>query len=218
MMAGQVRLRPSPYGYPIGVEDNQSSSHSIVAVFQNEAQAERVAADLASAGIGRDAVRIGDERDHITSLRSEMRHELNRSAPTHRAGAFAVVAGTIIGALVGLPFALIPMDDLSWWARVLLTCGIGALAGAAIGFVAGGSLAMRGPGDELAAQRGVTLTVVGDIDTARPLILAQRPLRLDVVDASHLPVEVVPDDDEPPEPLGRLQQNVRADDYRRGQS
>jgi hypothetical protein len=190
----------------------------MVAVFRDQVQAERVAADLARAGFRRDAIRIGEERDYVTSVRSEMRNELNRSAPTHRAGTFAVVLGAVIGALVGLPFAVIPMDDLAWWARLLLTCGIGALAGSAVGFVAGGSLAMRGPGDEMAAQRGVTLTVLGDVDAARPLVLAHRPLRLDLVESGHLPVEVVADDGERVDPVGRLQQNVRADDYRRSES
>jgi hypothetical protein len=190
----------------------------MVAVFRDEAQAERVAAALVGAGVRRDAIRIGEEHDYVTSVRSEMRNELNRSAPTHRAGTFAVVLGAVIGALVGLPFAFIPMDDLAWWARLLLTCGVGALAGSAVGFVAGGSLSMRGPGDETAAQRGVTLTVVGDVDAARPLLLAHAPLRLDLVESGHLPVEVVPDDGERVDPVGRLQQNVRADDYRRTES
>ena len=85
------------------------------------------------------------------------------------------------------PFALIPMDDLASWARLLVTCGIGALAGAIVGLVAGGSLALGGPAHEVAAQRGVTLAVEDDVDRAG---------------ASSWP-------------CGRLEQNLWADDYRR---
>jgi hypothetical protein len=56
---------------------------------------------LVGAGVSRDAIRIGEERDYVTAVRSEMQNELNRSASTHRAGALAVVLGAVIGALAG---------------------------------------------------------------------------------------------------------------------
>jgi hypothetical protein len=185
-----------------------------VAVFRDRNEAERVAADLRAAGVPGDAVRIGDERDTLGSIRSEMRDELDHSTGAERAGWLAVVLGAVIGAVVGLPFAFIPTDDLAWSARLLVTCGIGALAGAAVGFVAGGSLALGGPADQVAAQRGVTLALEDDVDRARGIVVARRPLRLDLVEAGQLPVEPLATDDDH-EVRGRLERNLRADDYRR---
>ena len=186
----------------------------LVAVFRDRDEAEQVAADLRRAGVHGDAVRIGDERDGVASIRSEMRDELDHSTGAERAGWFAVILGAVIGAVVGMPFAFIPMDDVAWWGRVLVTCGIGALAGAAVGFVAGGSLALGGPADEVAAQRGVTLAVADDVERARAIVLARRPLRLDLVEAGQLPVEPLATDDDR-RSRERLEHNVRGDDYRR---
>jgi hypothetical protein len=206
-------LAPIPDGYATDVND-RGPVRSLVAVFRDRHEAERVAGDLRASGIRGDAIRIGDERDSAASIRSEMRDELDHSTGAERAGWFAVVLGAVIGAVIGLPFAFIPMGDLAWWGRVLVTCGIGALAGAAVGFVAGGSLALGGPADQVAAQRGVTLAVEDDVDRARVIILARRPLRLDLVEAGQLPVEPLATDDDR-QPLDRLEHNVRADDYRR---
>jgi hypothetical protein len=194
--------------------NDREPTRGLVAVFRDRDEAERVAAELRAAGVRGDAVRIGDEQDSLASIRSEMRDELDHSAGARRAGWFAVVLGAVIGAVIGLPFALIPMGDLAWWARLLVTCGIGALAGAAVGFVAGGSLALGGPADRVAAQLGVTLAVEGDVDRTRSIVLARRPLRVDLVEAGQLPVEPLATDDDR-QPLDRLERNVRADDYRR---
>jgi hypothetical protein len=124
-----------------------------------------------------------------------------------------VVAGAVIGAVVGVPFAFIPLADLRG-GRLLVTCGIGALAGAIVGLVAGGSLALGGPAHEVAAQRGVTLAVEDDVDRARSIVLARRPLRLDLVEAGQLPVEPLATDADR-QPLDRLERNLRADDSHR---
>jgi hypothetical protein len=194
--------------------NDHGHSRTLVAVFRDRNEAERVAADLRAAGVPGDAVRIGDERDTLGSIRSEMRDELDHSTGAERAGWFAVVLGAVIGAVVGLPFAFIPTDDLAWSARLLVTCGIGALAGAAVGFVAGGSLALGGPADQVAAQRGVTLALEDDVDRARGIVVARRPLRLDLVEAGQLPVQPLATDDDH-QARGRLERNLGADDYRR---
>jgi hypothetical protein len=187
---------------------------SLVAVFRDRDEAVRAAAELRAAGVDGDAIRIDDRRDDMASIRSEMRDELDHSTGAERAGWFAVALGAVVGAVVGVPFALIPLADLAWWARLLVTCGVGALAGAIVGLVAGGSLALGGPAHEVAAQRGVTLAVEGDVDRARSIVLARRPLRLDLVEEGELPVEPLATDDDR-QPLDRLERNLRADDYRR---
>ena len=199
----------------------------LVGVFADHDQANRVAADLAAKGIERSAIRVNAHVDDVASLRGEMRDELTNAVPgvaslipfsketTKGAVSFAVL-GAIVGAVLVSPLSLVSIGELPWWARLLVVACIGALAGAVVGAVAGGSLAAKGPGDPLAAQRGVTVSVSGEIERARSVMVQHDPIRVDLIDGAQLPVDVVDTDEaSTPGTAEDVARNVDKDDYQR---
>jgi hypothetical protein len=188
---------------------------TLVGVFRTTDEARQAAEALAAAGISRSSIRVGDHRDEVASARGEMRDE-PATKEMAKGIALAVMVGAVIGAIVGLPFALIPMGGLDWWARVLIVAAVGALAGSSVGLVAGGGLGSKGPGDPVAAQRGVTVGVTDDLERARRVLVARHPIRLDVVDRHHAPVDVVDTDDDRRTGVAHdLARNLDQDDYHR---
>ncbi len=200
---------------------NRPNRH-VVAVFRDRAEADQAARALTSEGVAPESIRVDDRRDAMASVRGEMRQELDhaltpgrgsRSSEMTQGMAAGVAVGAFVGAVIGLPFALIPMGDLAAWVRIVIVVGVGALAGAAIGLVLGGSLASKGPGDELAAQRGVTVAVTGDLDRAQPVLLAHHPVRMDLVDRG-TPVASL-EAEAAPAVADELERHLDADDYHR---
>jgi hypothetical protein len=198
----------------------------VVGVYRDARHAQQVVDALITEGILQSDIRVGDEHDTVTAMRSEMREELEHTVagpgsvgPKEMTKGIAVLAaiGALIGAIVALPLALVPMGGLDWWARVLIVVAVGALAGGAVGFVVGGALGAKGPADALAAQRGVTVAVTGDIDRTRRVMSARGPIRLDLVESGRVPVDALEtDEDEQPGITQDLSRHLRADDYRRG--
>jgi hypothetical protein len=202
--------------------ESASGERVLVAVFDDQPTAERAAAAARQAGAER--LRVGDELGEQASVRSEMREELSNS--TAGAGAMAVAtkemtkglsvfvpAGAIIGAILLLPVALIPMGDLSAGARILIAVACGALAGGVIGLVLGGALGARRPGEAMAAQRGVTVTAAPATDAVERAMAGLHPVRLDVVNRSGTPLESLSDRADDPTTPRRIGRNVAADDY-----
>jgi hypothetical protein len=201
--------------------------HVVVAVFPSEATALVVRDDLESHGVSADRIRIEDARDEVSSLRSEMRQELDDSfAGAAIAGPYTkemskgvvryAIIGALIGALVLVPLSFIPVAGLAWWVRLLIGLAIGALAGLTCGAMIGGPLAARGPADALAAQRGVTLSVQDSGEAVETIMAGYHPLRVDVVDADLNPIEVVETNEgEQPDTAHDVARNLDRDDYHR---
>jgi len=164
-----------------------------IGVYRDERAARSAADGAIAAGARRDSVRIGDTRDEREELRAEMRDEMSNSfaniattAPITKEAAkgmsIGVPVATVIGAAVGLLIGLLPWANVGLGFRILVGVICGAGAGALVGYYAG-ALTAKGPAEQLAAERGVTLRVVApDLETAKVVArrLADfRPIRLD---------------------------------------
>jgi hypothetical protein len=173
-----------------------TAEHNLIGVFRDERGA-RAAADAAvEAGVERGRIRIADPTDAVGSLRGEMGEEMgNTVAGPGNVGPFTKEAtkgigvttpvATVAGALLALPLALLPLGGLSLAVRLLIAAAVGAAAGATLGLVVGGGLGAKGPGEKLAAERGVTLGIsfadAGEADRVAQALRRQSPIRLDVV-------------------------------------
>ncbi|HJP64702.1 MAG TPA: hypothetical protein VKA30_00190 [Actinomycetota bacterium] len=165
----------------------------VVGVFRDRAGAERAVAALRQAGMGSATIRIDRERDEVTSLRGEMREEVDQMVTGPGVGgvtkeAQRTLARTVplfaaIGAVVLLPLAFLPID-LHWAARLILAALVGAVAGSVYGFVVGGGLGMKRPTASLAAERGVTVAVrAANPDEAERVVDEMKrldPIRVDL--------------------------------------
>jgi hypothetical protein len=203
--------------------DERETSGVLVAVFPDEATAERAAQAARQAGA--QSLEVGGQLGEQASLRSEMREELSNSAAgtggmgmvTKEMGkglSLFVPVGAVIGAILFLPLALISMGDLSAGARVLIVMACGAFAGAVVGLVLGGAFGARRPGEAMAAQRGVTVTVAPATPAVERAVADLHPVRIDVVNRGGTPLDIYVDerrdDVSTPRRVGR---NAAADDY-----
>ena len=175
----------------------------LVAVFEDRRAAQEAAGALRHAVPDPGLIRIGAREDEVRALRGQMREETGNVVgagpipsftPEMAKGIVPFVAiAALLGALLAAPIAAIEMGDLPFWARLLLCCTVGALAGAVFGFVAGGRRGARSSSGEMAAEAGVTLgvPVEGDEIAEVERILTQcHPMRLDVIEGEQ-PVATV---------------------------
>jgi hypothetical protein len=170
----------------------------LLGVFRSRATAESAAKRTRAAGVDDEQIHVDRHEDTITSLRAEMRAELEDSwfSPqaavmlTKEAAKGSIVAilvlGTI-GAVIGGILALIFSFGLTLWLRLLLFGAVGATAGATVGFVIGASAAQKGAQKRLAAERGVTVRVEDTGPEVEQLLSKEEPIRLDVVAADGTP-------------------------------
>ena len=191
-----------------------TAEHDLIGVFSDESAARQAADAAVDAGVERARIRIADPTDEVASLRGEMGEEMgNTVAGPGNVGPFTKEASkgiavttpvaTVVGALLALPLALLPLGDLSLVARLVIAAAIGATAGATLGLVMGGGLGAKGPGEKLAAERGVTVGIrFADADEANRVAEALRrqgPIRLDVVRADGRPEGTVTTEEDAPE-------------------
>ena len=143
----------------------------------------QTAADLESAGIRRLELRA-----NVRALRAEMTDEqpVGPFTDEMRRGIIpGVIMATIVGAILGLPLSLLPWSGLELGPRVVISVGVGALAGALYGFFVGGGATWERSVQEkrMAAERGVAVdvTVDSEVDArhATKIIQLHRPMRLD---------------------------------------
>ena len=169
----------------------------LLAVVADEPAAERLEQALATPGVGSTPgvgvpVTRSARRHVVDSITSEMREETREGFIVPTAGVavtkemakglrITVPLAAAIGALVLLPLSLIPWNDTHWWQRALLAAAIGSLSGATIGTIVGASLAVKGPNEPLAAERGVVLRIDSTDDQVIDLVRAEQPLRIDLV-------------------------------------
>jgi hypothetical protein len=191
----------------------------LVAVYESDADARAAAAAARRTGVADNEIRIADPRDRLAAVRGEMRTETdvtNEAALARTVGTALVVAsilGAAVGALLTLPFALIPFGDLPAWGRLLIVAVTGALVGGTVAFEIAGGFAPPRPETPLATERGVTLSVPATPDVA-PALGASKALRLDEVDDAGRPVRTVAV--RPPESIARTLARHAAEEERRG--
>lgn len=70
--------------------------------------------------------------------------------------------GAVVGALILLPLALIPILDLSIWARVVTALVVGAVAGAAVGAVFFGGAVAEAESEDAEGDEGVVPDAMHD--------------------------------------------------------
>lgn len=169
-----------------------------VGVYADEASA-RAAAEAAGAR-GAD-VRIGDPDDMRSVLRGEMRQEGEDLIAGPGMPGFTKemtkgivpwsIIGSIVGALVLLPFAFLRWGQTSLSMRIALIIGTGVFFGGTIGFMVAGILATRSQNKAPAAQRGVTVSAAGGDAEADIDLTAHDPIRVERVAADGYPVETL---------------------------
>src|SRR3954453_14347768 len=146
--------------------------------------------------------RVGDSGDYVDSLRGEMRQELEDTIVAPQAAlvltkeatktmAFVLPVATAIGAVLGLILAFVFGGSISVAGRVITGLVVGAAGGATVGFIVGAAVGMKGPAEQAAAQRGVTVRVWPDRDDVRQVMMDAAPIRLDVVDDAGQPIDTL---------------------------
>ncbi|HVX19493.1 MAG TPA: hypothetical protein VHA73_15835 [Acidimicrobiales bacterium] len=184
--------RPTPESEPGWDPPISSLPQQAVAVFDGERAARDAVQALVAAGVRREAIRVGAERDRRAALRGEMREEADHTfagpagalpkEATRGAVAMALVgggAGGVIGALI----SLIPFGG-HWWVRLVILVTVGIAAGSTIGFIAGGGAMARGPAEPPAAARGITVAVQPVSSEVVEVLRNAAPLRVDMLTAN----------------------------------
>lgn len=174
--------------------------HELIGVFQDRQAAEEAA--RATGG------RVGDGRDEQTALRAEMREEIEHTGAGNvgpftkemtKGLLFGTAVGAAIGLLVGLPVGFIEFGDSTLATRLFITGGVGAAAGATMGFVVGGGWGGRvGAEKQLAGERGVTVAAP-DTPTTVEALLEKGPIRIDRVRPDGQPVATVATEEQAPD-------------------
>lgn len=185
------------------------TENDLIAVYADPEIARGVARRITDMGVHPEAVRLGGVEARVTALKAEMREEVDNTfvgpgnmgpftkemtkGIVHQIGLWTI-ALAILGGLLAL-FDW-PASNLEFGARLIIAVIVGAVTGATIGFVWGGSKgALEEPsGHNLAAERGVTLAVTVDAaraaDVTRILQEAQ-PIRLDIGTPEGAPVDTI---------------------------
>lgn len=176
----------------------------IVATLPSAETAERVARQLREAGF---EPRVGSTEDRQASLRGEMADEVATATmgpgsvgpftkAMSRGALKGVLIGGAVGAAAGLLVLLLPSTfGLSRLGLAIAGAVSGAMAGATAGFVWGGFRSRaEGEGEQLAAERGVTIGVTigpGDppAERAHRILGEHSPERLDESDERGKPVD-----------------------------
>jgi hypothetical protein len=179
-------------------------------------------------------VHIGEENDERASLMAEQQQEMRDSFTSPQAGvalpkqtvkalSLTIPLASLVGAIVLLPFAFIPVSGMSFAVRLFWCAVVGATAGGTLAFIVTSAMAAKDPFEPSAAQRGVVVRV----DDVRPAVeealRKAAPIRLDQVDQDgNVLKTVVTEEDRTPggiiEEVGRnveREQNVRPVDRHR---
>jgi len=169
-------------------EDMSTPEERIVAVFRDQATAER-AADQAR-NRGAQNVTVGGHNDEVRALVGEMREETSEawagpsvaiySAEMARHIPGPTVAAALIGAIVALPFGFIEWGSVTLIGRLVLAACSGAIGGGTIGFLLGGFLGARRRANlELAEERGVVVGMQGGKPEATAELVNAGAIRVD---------------------------------------
>ena len=209
-------------------EESYVPQYELVAVFRSRGEADEAERRLHAIGLDDAAVRVGDRRDEVTSLKAEMREELTEGWILPQAGlaltkegakGFGIVTmyAAVIGAIIAAPFAFIDFG-LNFPGRLVLLVVIGLAFGGAIGLVIGPALASKRPDEPMAAQRGVVVHVHADNERIRTVLADLHPVRVDEVKGGDIPVGTVTTEDDQTESgtVQDLEAGARGDDFQGG--
>jgi hypothetical protein len=175
----------------------------LIAAFKDEPLARRAASDAETAGVDLRDIRIGNSLDALASIQAEMREEMSHSGtgptgPLPKEGARGLVIGTVLGAIVGigfaLPFAAIGFGGLEISTRLLILGAVGLVFGSFLGWFLGGMFGPKRPSEPLAAAKGAMLALP-DTDVARRALLRTQPTRIDVFGAGGFLIGTLATDD-----------------------
>lgn len=173
------------------LDTDSTANERIVAVFPDEAAAERAAAEARHRG-GRN-VAVNDPNDDVKALMGEMREETSESwagpvtpeMARHIPGPTAGFA--LAGALLAVPLAFLDFGV----GRVILCAFSGAAAGGLIGFLLGGFIGARRRANlDLAEERGVVVGVQGGNAAAAEALVEAGPMRVDRL-VNQVPVDTM---------------------------
>jgi hypothetical protein len=178
----------------------------LVGVFSSQERADAAARRVRDLGVPEELIHMNGHADKEAALRGEMRDELERSWFSPQAGFLLTkraVKGMLVvspvaialGILIALPFAFLPWGPLPLWGRLLAVVLLGSAFGATVGFIVGGE-AEKGAGAPLAAERGPALRVGDTRPEVREALVAEEPVRVDVVTAAGSPVGNVTNESE----------------------
>jgi hypothetical protein len=181
------------------LDTNSTSNERIVAVFPDEAAAERAAAEARNRGARN--VAIDDPNDDVKALMGEMREETSESWAGPSVAIYTpemarhipgpTVAFAVAGAILALPLAFIDFGDVSVIGRIIIAVFAGLVGGGTIGFLAGGFLgARRRANRDLAEERGVVVGIQGGNAAAADALVEAGPMRIDRL-ANQVPIDTM---------------------------
>lgn len=198
----------------------QEASQKLVAVFTDQRAADAAVEALRGSGVADSAIEVGAALDERTALQAEMREEMEHTTagpgnigPFTKEMSKGLSVGTVIGIVVGvalvLPVAFFTFTDESLAIRLIIAASVGAAAGATVGFVGGGGFAAKSPNEELAAERGVTVSVTSPPESAVEVMQRFDPIRVDIVRGTQ-PVDTAAteEDDIGDGAMGRLRSRI----------
>lgn len=202
------------------LDTNSTQNERIVAVFPDEATAERAAAEARDRG-ARD-VAVADPNDDVKALMGEMREETSESWAGPSIAIYTpemarhipgpTVAFALAGAILALPLAFIDFGDVSFIGRVIIAVFAGLVGGGTIGFLAGGFLgARRRANRDLAEERGVVVGIQGGNAAAADALVEAGPIRIDRL-ANQVPIDTVTSHEEASPSETTMQQPIPEDE------
>lgn len=160
-------------------------AHGVVAVYKDEASAQRAATALRSIGVAESAIRSGGPgttsgvdpspivEDHAVVVDAEK---------ALIAGSFGTGIAMVVGGVIGFPFAFIEFLDWPFWLRAVVTVLSGALAFGAVALIAAPALVARAPDQASDGVKGVVLSVDDYSTQIAQVITNEKPVRIDLVD------------------------------------
>lgn len=174
---------------------SQEPTQKLVAVFTDQRSADAAVEAARTSGVDSGTIQVGSSADERTALQAEMRDEMEHTvAGPGNVGPFTkemtkglsvgVVIGTVVGVALAVPFAFFTFTDESLVIRLIIAVFVGAAAGATVGFVGGGGFAAKAPNEELAAERGITVSIVDPPESVVELLKRYQPIRIDIVRGS----------------------------------
>src|SRR5438270_5459580 len=128
----------------------------LVAVYDTEDEARNAVRALEHSGVDVAQVRLADERDHVSSIRGEMRSETVRSVAgpgnvgpftkeMTRGSLLGIAVGGAVGFLLALPVAILGVVDQSLFVGGVLVEVVGSVVGATAGWIIAGAFAAKRP-------------------------------------------------------------------------
>jgi hypothetical protein len=196
------------------------ATQKLVAVFTDQRAADAAVEAVRRSGVAAASIAVGSSLDERTALQGEMREEMEHTTagpgnigPFTKEMSKGLSVGTLIGIVVGValavPFAFFTFTDESLVIRLIIAASVGAAAGATVGFVGGGGFAAKSPNEELAAERGVTISITDPPESVVGVLERFDPIRIDIVRGAQPVDTAATEEDETGDgAMGRLRSRI----------